>query len=89
MNDNVKVELLLKIQNRVNNIFNKCDKIIDLLNLNDSLNIEKVGSNYKIFIDEQKFDFAIAMEPSGDVFPLPLILAAHMTSLICPVYSMA
>ncbi len=46
MNDNVKVELLLKIQNRVNNIFNKCDKIIDLLNLNDSLNIEKVGSNY-------------------------------------------
>lgn len=70
MNDNVKVELLLKIQNRVNNIFNKCDKIIDLLNLNDSLNIEKVGSNYKIFIDEQKFDFAIAMEPSGDVFSI-------------------
>ncbi len=34
------------------------------------MNIEKVGSNYKIFIDEQKFDFAIAMEPSGDVYSI-------------------
>ena len=82
--DTFKIEILLKIENIENSLFNDCSKIIASLNLNDNLSIYQDETEYKISANGEVFDFSITMEPSKDVFSLSLaaVLAArdHLAS---------
>lgn len=64
--------MLLKIENKERSVFTQCDKIVNTLNLNDKLNIYQDGTQCKIRLGRNIFDFLIIMEPSGDIFSLTI-----------------
>lgn len=72
MMDEYRIELLLKLNNTQNTLFNNSEKIIDLLKLNDKFEIyQDEEMQYKIIFENETFNIIVFME-SENIFSVTI-----------------
>ena len=70
--DEYRIELLLKLNNTQNTLFNNSEKIIDLLKLNDKFEIyQDEEMQYKIIFENETFNIIVFME-SENIFSVTI-----------------